>query len=69
MTMTIFSTPAWWRVATIRWAMEMEPMFSMGLKSPILEDMPAATIRAPVCICPPPCVALAVYGQGRFYFI
>ena len=33
----------------MRWAMEMEPIFSMGLKSPIREDMPAATITAPIC--------------------
>ena len=42
-------TPAWWKVATMRWAMEIEPMFSIGLNSPMREDMPAATTTAPIC--------------------
>ena len=33
----------------MRWAIEMEPIFSMGLKSPMREDMPAATMTAPIC--------------------
>ena len=33
----------------MRWAMEMEPIFSMGLKSPMRELIPAATMTAPIC--------------------
>ena len=32
------------------WATEIEPIGSMGLNSPILLDMPAATINAPISI-------------------
>ena len=55
-TMTILRIPACRKVATTRWAMEMEPMLSMGLKSPIREDIPAATISAAVCMAAPPVI-------------
>ena len=33
-------------------------MFSMGLKSPILDESPAATMTAPVCIINPPGISI-----------
>ena len=41
-------TPACWNVVITRSAMLISPMVSMGLKSPMRDDMPAATISAAV---------------------
>ena len=41
-------------VATILWAIEIVPMLSIGLNSPMRLDMPAATINAPTSIENPP---------------
>ncbi len=53
-TMTIFSAPAWRRVAVTRCAIEIVPMLSMGLNSPILDDIPAAVMTAPISKFAPP---------------